>query len=336
MLTRRDFVKKSVCAISAPALWPVMAKEYVQTVLGKVEIGELGRCLVHEHFLVDFIGAALTGYHRWNRDAVVQKVLPYLNEIKRLGVQTIFECTPAYLGRDPELLKILSNSTGLHIVTNTGFYGAVDNKYLPAFVYDLNAERIADIWIREFEKGIEKSGVKPGFIKTSVNPGPLSLLHQKLIKAAALTHRATGLSICSHTGPAFPAFEEMDILEKQGVKLDAFVWVHAQNESDDTKLIEGARRGAMISLDGVHENSIESYASRIELFRNKGLLHKLLIAHDAGWYKPDEENGGEFRPFTDIFNFLIPELKSRSFEEKEIAQLLDKNPAETFKLREDN
>ena len=94
------------------------------TVAGPIDASELGKTLAHEHVLVDFVGAEETGHHRWNRSEVIRKVLPYLKETKELGYNSIFECTPAFLGRDPVLLSILSGQVGVNLITNTGFYGA--------------------------------------------------------------------------------------------------------------------------------------------------------------------------------------------------------------------
>ena len=88
---------------------------------GPISANSMGLTLIHEHILVDFIGAESTGYHRWNRETVVEKVFTYLLEAKDLGVKTILECTPAYLGRDPILMKMLSKKSRLNIVTNTGY-----------------------------------------------------------------------------------------------------------------------------------------------------------------------------------------------------------------------
>lgn len=40
---------------------------FVETVQGRIKPGEMGLTLIHEHVLVDFIGADATGYHRWDR-----------------------------------------------------------------------------------------------------------------------------------------------------------------------------------------------------------------------------------------------------------------------------
>ena len=259
---------------------------FIMTVQGPISVSEIGKSLIHEHILVDFIGADSTGYHRWNRAEVIKMVLPYLQEIRNSGCSTLIDCTPAWLGRDPLLLKMLSDSSGLNILTNTGYYGALNNKYLPSHTFRETAEQIAARWIREWQDGIDGTGIKPGFIKTGVNPGMLSDLHKKLIKAAAITHLKTGLTIASHTGPALPAFEELEILASEGVAASAFIWVHAQSESDHSTHVMAATKGAWISLDGLSDDNAEEYVGMINNLKENGLLHRVLVSHDAGWYKP--------------------------------------------------
>jgi len=147
-------------------------------------------------------------------------------------VKTILDCTPNFLGRDVALLKMLSEKSGLNILTNTGYYGAVEYKFLPPWAFTDTPEQLATRWIDEAKNGIEGTGVKPGFIKSAVNGKSLTEMEKKLITAAALTHLGTGLTVCTHTGPSIPAFEQIDLLKKNGVAPDAFVWVHAQVETE--------------------------------------------------------------------------------------------------------
>jgi phosphotriesterase-related protein len=311
---------------------PATQKPEVISVNGKMPPSEMGTTLIHEHILVDFIGADSVGYHRWNRDSVIAQTLPFLVDAKRRGVNTFIDCTPAYLGRDPWLLKELSELSGLTIITNTGYYGAVDSKYLPEHAFTETAEQLATRWIDEFQNSIEGSGIRPGFIKISVNSNaPLSNVDQKLVRAAALTHLATGLTIASHTGPALPALEEIALLKAEGVDPSAFIWVHAQIETDFTYYNKAYDLGAWISLDGVVWG-VEEHLKRLIYCKKNGLLDKVLISHDAGWYSPGELNGGDFKAFTAIFDELIPLLKQNDFSEKDIDQLLQINPARAFAI----
>jgi len=313
----------------------------ILTVRGPIAASELGVTLVHEHVLVDFAGADSTGYHRWDKEEVVESVLPYLKEIQELGVQSLFECTPAYVGRDPWVLKALSEKTGMHLVTNTGYYGAHANHYIPESFYSLSAEELSRIWIDEYVHGIEGSGVRPGFIKIAVDGNDqLSPEHRKIITAAALAHQQTGLVIASHTGPELPAFEQIEVLESHGIDPSSFIWVHAQRGSLEGN-IKAAQAGTWISLDNVNaqrkegsEFDISWYAHRIDALKKAGLLHRVLISHDAGWYSPGEEKGGSFRGYTALFSDLLPKLKDKGFSQKDLDQLLISNPMEALSIRE--
>ena len=315
-------------------------EQVIMTVNGPVPASDMGIALTHEHLLVDFIGADSTGYHRWNRQEVADRVAPYLSELKEYNVSTLVECTPAYLGRDPWLLQTLSDKCGIQLMTNTGYYGARNNLFLPAKFYDLTAEELSRIWIDEFENGIDGSSVRPGFIKIGVDPGDtLSEEHLKLITAAALTHRKTGLVIASHTGPDAPAFEQIAVLQAHDIDPSAFIWVHAQRGSLDGN-IKAALMGTWISLDNVDLNrepgskyDVNWYAERIHQLKEAGLLNRVLVSHDAGWYTPGEENGGDFRGFTGIFTGLVPALEALGFSSDDIKQLLEINPRNAFTIK---
>src|SRR5678815_4745101 len=98
-------------------------------------------------------------------------------------------CTPNYIGRDVRLLKRLAGATGLNILTNTGYYGAAGNKFLPRHAYTESAEQLSERWVSEWREGIDGSGVRPGFIKLGVGSGKLPELHARLLRAAARVHR---------------------------------------------------------------------------------------------------------------------------------------------------
>ena len=314
----------------------------VMTIGGPVNSNELGMTLTHEHLLVDFIGADITGYHRWNRDSVAEMVIPFLDALREFGFESFVECTPAYLGRDPLLLKMISERTGMHIITNTGYYGARNNMFIPDEVLAQPVEEIAATWINEFESGIEDTGIRPGFIKIGVDrDDTLSAEHRKLIHAAALTHKATGLVIASHTGPEGPAFEQINIIKSYGIDPSAFIWVHAQQGSLEGN-IAAAKEGAWISLDNVNVRrdtkpgslySTAWYADRVVALKDAGLLHRVLISHDAGWYRPGEPGGGEFRGFTDIPGVLIPLLTEGGLTQEEIKQILIRNPEVALSIK---
>jgi len=295
-------------------------------VTGPIAADRLGLTLMHEHVLVDFIGAAEVSPSRYDADAVFKAVLPHLQQARTLGCETLVECTPAYLGRDPRLLKRLSEASGVHILSNTGYYGAAKDKHLPAHAFDETAEQLAARWVGEWERGIDGTGIKPAFMKIGVDESPLSPIDARLVRAAALAHRKTGLPIASHTTTGAAAFEELDLLEAAAVPLSAFIWVHAHAERDETFHTRAARRGAWVEFDGISPASVARHVALVGRMKAEGLLGHVLVSHDAGWYRVGEPGGGEFRPYDTLFTEFVPALKASGFGEGEIHTLLVDNP----------
>jgi phosphotriesterase-related protein len=308
-------------------------KDIIMTVNGPIPASEAGIFLTHEHILVDFSGADKIIPGSWDKTKVLEKAMPFLNQAKDFGTKTFVECTPAYLGRDPYLLKFISVTSGLNILTNTGYYGAANDKYLPKQAYDESATELAGRWVTEWRFGIEESLAKPGFIKIGVAPGPLSELHKKLITAAAITHLHSGLTIASHTGPAIPAFEQLEILKQNGVAPEAFIWVHAQSEKDLSNHVKAAKMGAWVSFDGLSDKNVEDYVKMIINMKENKVLNKVLLSHDAGWFDPGKEDGGTYRGYNTLFEKLIPRLEQEKFSKREIYKLLVSNPARAFTIK---
>ena len=64
-----------------------------------------------------------------------------------------------------------------------------------------------------------------------------------------------------------------------------------------------------------------------------GLLDRLLVSHDAGWYRPGEPGGGAFRGFETVYTAFVPSLRKAGWTEGEVRQLLQANPAAAFTVR---
>ena len=308
--TRRGFLRLSaagvlggfgVLAARRLGAAPQTGRGRIMTVLGPVDAGAFGSVLAHEHVLVDFIGADLISRDRYDPQAAFDVALPHLRRAKEVGCGGFVECTPAWLGRDPRLLERLARATGLHILTNTGYYGAAKDRYLPRHAYEETAGRIADRWTAEWTDGIEGTGIRPGFIKTGVDAGPLSAIDRTLVEAAARTHLRTGLTIASHTGDTRAAADQLGVLAREGVRPEAFIWVHAQNDWSLETRVEAARTGAWIEIDNVSGATVAECAGRVNALRERGVLSRVLVSHDAGWYRPGEPGGARhrrMRPFT--------------------------------------
>jgi phosphotriesterase-related protein len=281
--------------------------------------------LVHEHVLVDFIGAA--GVHRGRYDAeeVFRAALPKLREVRALGCRRILECTPNFLGRDPKLLRRLAKAADIELWTNTGLYGAREFIFLPEYAKTESAAELSRRWIAEARNGVDGERVR--FIKIGVNQGPLHPLDRKLVEAGVLTSKATGLTLAVHTGDGRAALDQLDIVQRGGLSPAKWVWVHAQNEVDLEIHERVARAGGWVELDGVSPRTADWHLRATRYLAGKGLLDRVLISQDSGWYHVGEAGGGRYNGYTYIYTDFLPRL-----EPEWRTRLLWRNPRAAFSM----
>ncbi len=338
MPDRRKFIKQSSVLLAGSYLLPIVETNgidtgMIMTVSGPVSPSALKFTLSHEHILVDFIGAAKISKDRYVAEEVFNIALPFLQDVKKRGCNTFVDCTPAYLGRDVQLLKRLAKASGLNIISNTGYYGARQEMFFPQHVYSETAEQIAARWIDEWKNGIDGTGVKPGFLKTGVDKAPLTAAQRKIIDAAALTHLATGLTIGVHTGDGEAAKEQLEILKARGVAPSARIWIHAQNEADKSYHIEAAQRGSWVSFDGVNPDTIKATIGYLQNMKADGLLNSVLVSQDSGWYNVGDAKGGNYKNYNCIFTDFIPALKQIGFTQREMDTIFITNPANALMIK---
>lgn len=334
-MNRREFLFAASAGALAGCMTarPLPTLGSVMSVRGPIAPSELGITLAHEHAMVDFRPLDTAEGAGYDPSEVVETVLPHLTRIRELGVQTFVDATPAYLGRDPVVLRALSERSGLHILTNTGYYGARNDAFLPEHAFEESAETLAERWILEWREGIGGTSVRPGFVKIGVDPGSLSDMDATLIRAAAITHRETGLTIASHTGSAEAALEQIDVLREEGVDPSAWIWVHAHVEEDLDAHVQVARRGAWVELDGIGPNRIDRHVELVQNMMRHRLLGRVLVSQDAGWYSVGENGGGDFRGYETLFTDFVPALREAGVSDQEVGRLLRINPAEAFRTR---
>jgi phosphotriesterase-related protein len=339
-MKRRAFLASSaasaagVLSVSTPARGQAAPRAgTIHTVTGPIDPGQMGVTLVHEHVLVDFAGAETVSRSRYDADEAFRTILPHLQDLRQRGCRTLLECTPAYLGRDPLLLRRLSQASGLQIVTNTGYYGAANDIAVPRHAHAETARQLADRWTAEFRGGIEETGIRPGFVKIGVDPGPLSGIDRKLVEAGALCHLDTGLTLAIHTGNGAAAIEILSVLKESGVAPEAYVWVHPQNERDRARHSWAAQQGAWVEFDGISPQGLEAHVEAVVDLFHRHQLDRVLVSQDAGWYHVGEPGGGAYRPHTLLFDAFVPALRARGIGDAGMRTLLVENPARAFAIR---
>jgi predicted metal-dependent phosphotriesterase family hydrolase len=299
---------------------------HIMTVTGPVAPDQLGLTLPHEHIMSRF-GAPAARYPDYPLERLLAQVLPYLSQLKALGVRAIADCTTAFFGRHPELLKRISEESGLLLLTNTGYYGARKNRYVPAHAFQETAEQVAARWIHEWKDSIDETGIRPGFIKIAVEEEPLSEMEIKLVQAAILTHQQTGLVIQTHTGDnTAGASEILKMIARAGAQPSGWIWVHAHAVPEVQPLLEAASRGAWISLDGLSPERSQHILELLQALRSAGYLGQVLLSHDGDSFTIEDG----LRPYNYLLTDFILLLQQKGFSNPEIEQLTVINPATIF------
>src|SRR5262245_21324506 len=95
LVNRRDVLQigmaTGIAAFVRRPLHAEGANPVVMTVRGPIKPEERGPTLLHEHILVDFIGAREVSRDRYNAEKVYSTALPHLKRIREQGIRTLVD-----------------------------------------------------------------------------------------------------------------------------------------------------------------------------------------------------------------------------------------------------
>ncbi len=304
----------------------------IQTTSGPIAPGDAGLILPHEHIFTDLRGPDTVGYGQADVEDVVRVMKPHLDAAKSAGVGILVECSSIGVGRNVPILQRMTAETGLPVLVPTGVYSR--DGFIPSGYASWSESRLRDWMIRELTSGIDSTGIKAGFIKLGVDNTPLSEYQQRMMRAAAQASLATGAAIAVHTPSGARALEETAILESEGLDLNRFIWVHAQNESDQNIHEQLAEKGAYIEFDNVSRGTDASIISRIQTLVSAGYEDNILLSHDNGWYRPGVADGGTIRGYTYLIETFIPAMRAAGISQASIDKMTIENPQRAFAMPE--
>jgi phosphotriesterase-related protein len=307
-----------------------MAK-YMHTLTGPVPEGDLGLVLPHEHIFVDLRGPSVPNYAQAEAVDVIRLMKPYLDAAWSAGVTAFIDCTPPGVGRNLTILRRVAEITPIRLLTPTGVYREA---FTPMAMRNLSANALADIWIRELAESIEGTPVRAGFIKLAMSDNGPTDIEIRNLEAAAKASLTTGAVIASHTSNGSIMQVELRVLEKAGLSLDRYIWVHADAEPNPAFHLEAAKRGAYVEIDAIGTRpDLTTQLNYTTALIDAGYTDRILLSHDAGWYEPGKPGGrpsGGVRGFTALVEDFLPRLRSLGIQEEIIRQITVNNPFQAF------
>ena len=80
----------------------------------------------------------------------------------------------------------------------------------------LDVDALTDLYIARDHRGMGSTTVRAGLIKCATGEGSIPAAEEKLLRATARAHRATGAPIVAHITDSLEK-EQLDIFESEGV-----------------------------------------------------------------------------------------------------------------------
>lgn len=316
-----------------------MQEETIQTVTGEIPISQLGKTLVHEHFLFGYPG--YTGDQtlgRFNKNLAIQTGIKMANNVKKYGVKTVIDPTPNECGRNPEILKEISIASGLQIICATGYYYEGEGA-TPYFKFRQSLgtaeEDIYDMFLTELTYGIEETGIKPGIIKLASSKGCISPYEAMFFKVAAKVHEKTGVRIITHTQEGTMGPEQAKLLIELGVDPTKIIIGHMCGNTNieyqrrvlDLGVKIGFDRFGIQGLVGTPMDS-ERVVTLVQLLE-EGYGKQIMLSHDSINYwlgRPpilNEQIAMLLKNWSPIhlFENIIPELEGKGITIDNIEQM---------------
>lgn len=297
------------------------------TTLGPKNADELGLILPHEHIFVEFRPPTHPEHAVADVADVVALMAPEVKKAQALGVTAMVDCTPVGVGRRVDLLRAVTEATGMPLVAPTGIYR---EPAVPAWAQAASEAELTAWMLSELRGEIEDSGVQAAWIKLSVGDDGITDCEAKILRAAARAGKETNAVIGVHTARGRVVRDQLDIIEAVGYTAERFIWIHTQKEPDFNLHLEMARRGAWLEYDEIGNGDDEYYLEHIYRVLDAGLGDQLMLSHDRGWYDPAKPGGGEPKPFTYLFEEFLPKLAAAGLDEAIIHQLMHNNPYRAF------
>jgi len=321
----------------------------VNTVLGPIAPSDLGITLMHEHILY--------GYPGWegdrtiaplNRKEIVANGVSTLKQLKdEYGLQSYVDATPLDGGRMPEILKEVSEKSGVNIICATGYYyegeGSPTYWKFRGSLGDITGE-LYELFMTEVTKGIMDTGIKAGVLKVGSSKGAITDYEKIMFATAARVSKETGVPIITHTQEGTMGPQQAEFLIDAGANPRQIQIGHMSDNTDIEYQEDTFKHGVYVSWDRMGLQGLvgcpmdaERYPVMIELIK-KGYADKMMISHDCiiTWLGRPLNLPEAALPLvanwhpSHLFKNIIPELKKGGVTDAQITSIIKENPRRLF------
>jgi phosphotriesterase-related protein len=315
----------------------------VQTVMGPVESDQLGTTLMHEHIILvnPEIEANYPG--GFDEAAEVARAQDRLRHLKASGVDTVVDLTVIGLGRDVARIRHIVEPTGLNVIVATGVYTFDE---LPFYFKNHGPGTInggPDILDHSFTTdivdGIADTGIRAGILKCVTDRKGLTPDIERLLRANARVHRATGVPISTHTDAATKrGLDQQLVFRQEGVDLSRVIIGHSGDSTDISYLSALMDAGSYIGMDRFGLETVLGNNERIQTvatLAGLGYARQMVLSHDTSCFSQnyDADKREAFLPdwtHDNLIEVVVPRLRQAGVSDADLHQMLVANPADIF------
>lgn len=319
----------------------------VETVRGPVELASLGPTLMHEHvFVLSTEHMQNYGDTWWDEEARVADAIAKLNALHAKGIRTIVDPTVWGLGRYIPRIQRIAAATPLNIIVASGLYvyEELPQQYAyrgPGLLIDIPDPMITD-FSRDITEGIAGTGVKAAFLKFALETPEPSPGVERIARAIARAHAATGAPITVHTsGPHQTGRTAIRIFRDEGVDLSKVVIGHAGDSNDLDYLAELADQGVLLGMDRFGLDLFNPGAERVKTIAAlaaRGYAASMVLSHDANCFidyfgAAHDAARAAAAPnwhYEHISDDVLPALLAAGVTQAQIDTMLTENPVRYF------
>lgn len=263
-----------------------------------------------------------------------------LGYFREAGGSTMVDASLPGIGRDPIALRRIAEKAGLNIVMGTGFYVGETH---PKALDTMSEREIADLMVKELTEGVDGTDVKAGYIGEIGISEIFDDKERRVLRAAAMAQRDTGVAINVHINPwTTNGIEAANILLRAGVPAGRICISHIDVENREDYVLSLLEKGVFVEFDNFgkeyyirREVRNDGYGcfvrdtERVSFLKkliDKGYLRQILLSCDVCLKNLLHTYGGW--GYDHVLTNIVPMMEDEGISREEINVLLKDNPAD--------
>ena len=301
--------------------------QYAMGVWGLIKKEDMGFTLPHEH-LFTYVVNQEGDYKYWVTD--IEKIILECNEVKERGVKTICDLTAYGMGRSGLALRAISKETGLNIICATGFY---TDEFISNQIRCMSDGQIEELILRECEKGIDYTDVRPGILKMAISKNEITEMERRVGKVLCSVQRKTGMPLYCHLSDGGMGKECLAMFIEEGCIPEKTMIGHIDLTWDTSLMKEVCEKGLCVSLDKFGRENDERRIEMVKELIDEGYLRQIFCDCDFGNPNRLKYFGGK-PGLAYLMDEVIPGMERVGITKEEIHQIFVENPSRMYSYLE--